>query len=103
MTEYEGTLRWFGHAYDTPMYDGMPEVPTPLGENCTMCGEEIAEGDDGVTMPHVLRDGSGDILPLHIECHIRSILGGAGMAKTYREEAKEVFERWGMPNRRITQ
>lgn len=114
---YHGTLRWFGRAFDSPMYEGMPEVPAPIGEPCLMCQEPILEGEPGVTMPHVLsRDGAGEhrlvIKPQHIECHIRSIVGGldhqAGTCfcvtgehapdsgLTYRQESIRVLEQfWG--------
>lgn len=76
VSEYEGTIRWFGVKWDSPMTDEAPEVPAPIGEECMYCTEAILPGESGVTMPYV---GSLDEplqrLPAHIECFVRSMIG----------------------------
>jgi len=115
---YQGTQRWFGQAFDSPMYEGMPEVPTPVGKDCGFCDEPILEGEPGLTMPGLVKQGA-DWEPIqmaiHTECQIRSVLGGPShldgtcschsdcgpvenvvAGKTDREEAREVIARvWG--------
>lgn len=113
-----GTLRWFGRAFDSPMYEDMPRTPAPIGETCTLCQEPILEGEPGITMPHIMTLGV-QIRPQHIECHLRSVVGSPAhldgecscvsgerqqghrhprspRSTSYREEAREVIERfWG--------
>ena len=112
MNDYEGTMRWFGKSFNAPMYEEMPEVPTPVGDECLGCCEPIEEGDIGITMPY-LSDAEPRRVPFHIECHLRSALGGIAHQEkrcicfggtdheppggmTAREEAQEVTRRfWG--------
>lgn len=110
MSEYHGTCRWFGQAFDAPAWDGMPEVPTPVGKPCLWCQEPIKEGDAGITMPYVQPLGT-TTEPFHVECHIRQALGGVrhlskecscyggtddhDSGLTERQEAKLVMLGWG--------
>jgi hypothetical protein len=59
--------------------EDMEQVAAPIGEPCTWCMEPIAEGDYGVTIPHVTcnKDGTYAALarPLHWECHVRTVVG----------------------------
>ena len=54
----------------------LEKAPTPLGEKCSWCDEQIAEGDDGFIIPHV-----GALLvevsemPRHQECFLREMIG----------------------------
>lgn len=75
MPKEVGTMRWFGRSFDAPAWEYMSEVPTPVGEACAWCEEEIAEGDAGVTMPHFMTTGV-IVMPYHVECHMRQSLGG---------------------------
>lgn len=73
------TLKYFGRPFDAPMYEGVPEIPTPVGKQCSWCTEPIREGEAGVTMPHMFKNDRGwqaEELPAHIECHLRQALGG---------------------------
>lgn len=107
MSTYVGTLRWFGHAYDAPAWEGMPEVPTPVGDWCLGCGEPIARDDDGITIPYTGPLGTMRA-PEHVECFIRSVLGstahldgtcscggGDPHLPDYRTDAREVMARMG--------
>lgn len=62
----ETTLRWFGHRYDAPAWDDMPQSEEDMvGQKCLMCPEEISPLDDGLTIP----DGiTGKRYPMHVEC-----------------------------------
>lgn len=112
-TAYEGTLRWFGRPFDSPMYEGMPKTTLEyLYRPCLLCDELILDGEAGVTMP-CLMGGGWQERPIHIECHVRSVMGppahldglcscNSDQAETdpryptYRDEAHEVLRRlWG--------
>lgn len=106
------TMAWFGRVFDSPMYDDMPpaDVADYLGKDCGFCREAILGGEPGITMPFLSSDGS-ERLPMHIECHLRSILGSPAhldglcactsgeheeTGLTYRQEAQETIRRvWG--------
>jgi hypothetical protein len=65
------TLRWFGHRYQAPAWDDMPESEEDVvGQNCDMCDEEIGPQDDGVTIPHGL---TGERHPFHLECFLLNL------------------------------
>jgi hypothetical protein len=78
--------KWFGEPWPSaelpsPVCSNPADrVQTPVGESCLHCGEEIASGDRGVVIPYVDWD-VGPVTrtsPVHIECHLRSVLGGPG-------------------------
>jgi hypothetical protein len=69
--------RWFGTSWGAPVCRDEPQVATPVGQPCVHCGEPIRDGDQGVVMPCGEADGSWRVAPLHVECHLRMILGGA--------------------------
>lgn len=57
--------------WDAPVTDELDPIPTPVGERCMHCREQIAEGDNGAVMPfgHFVQ---------HRECSLRSVMGGIG-------------------------
>jgi len=68
---------YFGESWEAPVNEGARRVPTPVDESCLLCGVPIAEGDRGV----FALDGTRDeprFPPEHIECSLRSVLGGIG-------------------------
>jgi hypothetical protein len=63
--------------------DGV-QVETPIGQECELCEEQIAEGDQGSFMGG-WRWGTGEPAervgvksPVHRECSLRAVLGGIG-------------------------
>lgn len=68
-------MRWFGKAYGAPYERDTPHAATPVGQPCLWCDEAIAEGDDGLLIPHVAEGGPREA-PWHYACHLRSIVGG---------------------------
>ena len=80
-----GTLRWFGHRYDAPAWEDMPEATEPVyGIKCPMCGAEVERGNDGITIPDAI---TGKRSPMHLAC----FLGNLGIEIWPRrlEERKE--------------
>lgn len=55
--------------------DDMAHMATPVGEPCLWCEERITDGDQGVMMSYYNGKSSG-LKALHIECEMRSVLGG---------------------------
>jgi len=57
-------------------------VPTPVGEPCLHCGEEISSGDRGVLQQALNLGPDGRPISLvgalHIECLMRMTVGGPG-------------------------
>jgi hypothetical protein len=66
-------MQWFGKAYGAAYESDTEHVETPVGRECSWCGEDIAAGDDGMTMPQF---GGGDGVAFHYACHLRGIVGG---------------------------
>jgi len=52
--------------------DTVPEVPTPVGELCAECGNQIQSGDVGVMLPYLPIDPPGEEfdVPFHRDCLI---------------------------------
>lgn len=90
------------------------DVPTPVGQICADCKEEIMAGDWGSMIPWMLDEGSM-VKPTHGECLVRSVMGGIehltappdhrpgtcydGSTLTRRESAVQAY-RWLQENRR---
>lgn len=72
-----GSNGWFGETWNAPMCDPTMHVETPVGSLCLQCEEEIGERDRGVTMPYLGLGANVHQAAVHLECHLRSILGGA--------------------------
>lgn len=64
-------MKWFGDSWGAPVCDPEHQTETPVGEVCTLCGEPVTAGDQGLMVPHV----PGGILPQHIDCFLAQVLG----------------------------
>jgi hypothetical protein len=100
--------RWWGEPWPRADYrasvceDDAFRVPTPVGERCMQCDEEIGPDDRGVMYPGYLDvDGwKPTSLYSHIECNIRSVIGCSANLRgephdhsvSYREDALRVQE-----------
>lgn len=51
------------------------DAPTPVGQICADCKEEIAAGDWGTLIPWVMEGGT-IVRPSHGECLVRDVMGG---------------------------
>jgi hypothetical protein len=71
---------WFGEPWPSaeepaPVCDDPTQrVSTPVGAECAFCTEQIEEGDRGTFCGNI--HGGWD--PVHAECQLREVLGGAG-------------------------
>jgi hypothetical protein len=65
---------WFGESWHAPVCEETEHIRTPVGELCLDCDEPILEGDQGVTMPHWLGDGSYRSSARHLDCFIQTVL-----------------------------
>jgi hypothetical protein len=105
-------VRYFGDPWPSGICDEGEQVPTPVGQRCLLCGQEIQDGDRGSFMGDWRTGEDGEIYasvePVHRECSLRSVLGSyvhltmgehpvgacnevdSGM--TYREDALLVWE-----------
>lgn len=71
-----GLNGWFGETWHAPACEPQLEVPTPVGETCLWCDEPIDEGHRGFTQRYY--DGkTATVVPMHLECSLRQIMGGA--------------------------
>jgi predicted RNA-binding Zn-ribbon protein involved in translation (DUF1610 family) len=61
---------YFGELWPSGLTDEADPIPTPVGQKCMNCGEEIMEGDQGV------RFINGPYQ--HRECGLRNVMGGIG-------------------------
>ena len=68
-------LQFFGQRWDAPAFESAVEVPVPVGQTCLFCPEPIGSDDSGVVTPYIDERGKASASPIHIECHIRSIVG----------------------------
>jgi len=71
------TVMYFGERWDAAIFDDgdVRQVPTPVGEPCLYCREEIAEADRGFIQT-AFKSLAPEQLPIHRECQLRMILGG---------------------------
>lgn len=69
---------YFGEYWNAPVTDGAERVPTPLGEECWSCSSLIIEGDQGSFVPSFSMPSVMTAVPVHRECALREVLGGAG-------------------------
>lgn len=99
---------YFGVKYDAPAWDDAPELPTPVGQKCLLCEEEVLDGESGVIIMAMGPVGVGPA-PQHIECFLRSILGSVAHLegrcicsggtvedmddRPYRVQARETMDR----------
>jgi len=105
--------QWFGEPWPSASFradvcrDDRFRIPTPVGEPCMGCGEEIAETDQGIAYPGFITsdpDCPGrpifDPTPLyqHLDCQLRSVLGCSARCRgetcdhegSYRDDARRV-------------
>lgn len=68
-------MTWFGTSWGARICDPLFRVDPPIGKSCLWCEEPIVAGESGVLIPHVA-DGTVTDQPWHLECFLRSILGG---------------------------
>lgn len=70
---------YFGPPWNAPFIDDAEQVSTPVGEECLTCHEPIAEGEQGVVMPHIHlgEDGKTAVRDAaqHRECMLLGLLG----------------------------
>lgn len=74
------TVQYFGESWDVPMLEGAAQVPTPVGEPCGYCDEEVAEGEQGIMRTYVGAHTS-EWRPIHRECDLRAVVGGVNHLK----------------------
>lgn len=82
------SARWFGEPWPEPARraaacaDDRLRVPTPAGQPCLWCAEDVVDGDRGQLLPVAELDDHGRpvalVRPIHAECLLRSVLGGPG-------------------------
>lgn len=85
---------WFGDPWPSTELrapvceDDSRRVDTPIGSDCLLCSEAIAEGDRGLINPH----------PNHIECLLYNVfhdcaIDHPGEGETLRQAALRAWER----------
>lgn len=108
------TRQYFGQPWNAPATDSAVHVSTPVGQPCVHCDEAIVEGDRGFVLPTARQDpddpapaGHAPVWvaaaePTHLECLLRSIVGGAGRAvgRSPREDALATMN-WVRRNGRV--
>lgn len=65
-------MQWFGENWNAPVCGYVPHAKTPVGEKCVWCSETIEKDDRGFI-------GGNQII--HLECDVRSIIGGINHQK----------------------
>lgn len=71
-----GLNGWFGETWHAPACEPELEVPTPVGEDCLWCGEPVEDGHRGFTQTY-FAVGGARVVPIHLECSLRQVMGGA--------------------------
>lgn len=69
----------FGHRPVVAAFETSTVVPIPVGRECFHCTEKIALTDDGTyDLVSTRAQGKSQLkrLPVHLECHLRAIVGG---------------------------
>ena len=70
-------MQWFGHSWGAPICREGSKVEVPVGEPCLWCSEAITADDQGVSTPYLGEIGTDWCMrPMHLDCQLRSILGG---------------------------
>ena len=60
-------MAWFGKSWGSDLCVTQPHIDTPVGEECSHCGEKIEAGDDGI------RYANGPVA--HRNCFLRGFIG----------------------------
>lgn len=101
-------MQFFGERWDAPAFEQAVEVPVPVGQTCLLCTETIEAADSGIVTPYIDARGARRDSPVHIECHLRSVLGTVShlehrcscvtgrkaddfTSATFREEARDTL------------
>lgn len=88
---------YFGRHWNAPAFDGAQKVPTPVGDICFLCDQEIQDGDDGTTYAN-----GGAV---HLECWLRMGLGSPahlqGMCSCSGQEEPEDDRTWREQGREV--
>jgi hypothetical protein len=74
---------WFGYKAWSSTCKPENHAATPIGKACAWCADPIMPDDNGVLiqMACLCGDGGGISHPWHLNCHLRSILGGINHQK----------------------
>ena len=84
-------MKWFGEPWPSAELraavceDDAMRIPTPVGEECTLCTNEIMQDDRGVSLGHLSLDETDptrtriDRRYAHVDCLVRSV-GGESIA-----------------------
>lgn len=99
---------FFGEPWPSGICDDGHQEPTPVGVPCLSCREAIGPDDRGTFMFVVHSETEATWQPQHIECGLRTTMGGIGHledhshwcsekhdpdgGRTYRQSALEVWE-----------
>ncbi|HET9144086.1 hypothetical protein [Actinophytocola sp.] len=71
--------RFFGEPWGAPFIADAEQVAAPVGKPCLECGELVAEGDQGLLVPHARAGDDGRPLstdaPVHRECLVLGVFG----------------------------
>jgi len=82
-------MKWFGEPWPSAELraavceDDAQRIPTPVGEECTLCTQEIMQDDRGVALSHLQVDANEPHLTwieqryVHVDCLIQNV-GGHG-------------------------
>ena len=68
------TVIYFGPAWDAPALDNAEQVPTPVGETCPLCPDQITETDRGFLRGAVTTEG-WSVRPTHALCEMLTTFG----------------------------
>lgn len=68
-------MLYFGDPWDAPVIDSGTPTETPVGQECCRCGRPVAEGDQGIVVPHLADDGSSSPTPAHRGCFMADTMG----------------------------
>jgi hypothetical protein len=66
-------VKWFGKTWGAPVCEESDHVATPVGSACTVCGQEVIEGQRGLLLPFCGNPGDPPELPYHLQCFLASV------------------------------
>jgi hypothetical protein len=105
-TEYNtarGFGTYFGERWPAGVCEDGIQVPTPVGEPCELCGEDVEPGDQG-SFIGAMRGEEGQWVthlgPAHRECSLREVLGGIGHLQNHVYWCSEMHDPNGGRTRR---
>jgi len=80
-------MKWFGNPWPSEELraavceDDSQRIPVPVGEECTLCTQEIMQDDRGVALGHLRLDDHDPHLTVveqryaHVDCLVRNVGG----------------------------